>query len=99
VLEGQCKTLLFDDNGKVAEVLAMADAGSGKPFFYRMPAMTYHSLDIQSECLVFVESALGPFDPKQTENAPWAPAPNQTGEGKRYISDALREFEGRDRKT
>jgi cupin fold WbuC family metalloprotein len=95
VLEGACKTLLFDANGAVADVLAMADADSGMPFFYRMPAMTYHALDIQSEYLVFVESALGPFDPAKTENAPWAPAPDQIAEGKRYIADVLKEFGSR----
>ena len=94
VLEGQCEALLFDEDGTVTDVVPMADMASGRPFFYRMPEMSYHALDVQSDCLVFFESAKGPFDPSQTESAPWAPAPDQTEAGKRFIAAARRGFKG-----
>ena len=92
VIEGECEALLFDADGNVTDIFTMGPASSGQPFFYRMPAMTYHTMEVRSDYFVYVESAKGPFDPGQSENAPWAPAPDQVAKGQRYISELIRTF-------
>ncbi len=84
VLEGVAETLIFDEDGGVTDVLPMGPVGSKRVFFYRMPERTYHGLLIGSETLVFVESAKGPFLPADSQNAPWAPGPDQVEDGRKF---------------
>ena len=92
VIEGEADILLFEPDGRLANRFLMGPAGSRHPFFYRMPAGRYHSLDIHSELLVFAESTKGPFRPEDTQNAPWAPAPQDIAAGRAFIA-ALRRKE------
>jgi cupin fold WbuC family metalloprotein len=85
ILEGFADVFLFDDDGGLKERIAMGPASSNRPFFYRMPARQFHALTIASDVLVFVESTKGPFNSSQTVNATWAPAPDQTQEGREYL--------------
>ena len=89
VIEGEADLLLFEADGRLAGRIAMAPCGSGHPFFYRMPAGRYHGLDIRSELLVFAESTKGPFRPDDTQNAPWAPPPQELAAGRAFVT-ALR---------
>ncbi|MCH9670235.1 MAG: WbuC family cupin fold metalloprotein [Gammaproteobacteria bacterium] len=86
VIEGCAKVLIFDESGHVDDVFDMGAASSGLPFFYRMPIGTYHSLDIASEVLVFVESTKGPFRKEDMQSAPWAPSPDLKEAGREFIS-------------
>ena len=86
VLEGLANVVLFDEQGGVTETIAMGPVGSGRPFFYRMPKGQFHSLMIDSELLVFVESTKGPFVPQETENASWAPEPDRASDGRAYMA-------------
>lgn len=90
VLEGEAHIILFDEDGTAIRSFPMAPFGGDLPFFYRMPAGTFHSLVIKTEYLVFVESTKGPFTPDATGNAAWAPAPNQAEEGRAYLGRTLR---------
>jgi len=94
VLEGVADVLLFGESGKLETVLRMGPLSTGRPFFYRMPARQYHSLSIESEWLVFVESTIGPFRPDASENAPWAPSPDQMDLGRAFIASALQSARG-----
>jgi cupin fold WbuC family metalloprotein len=85
VVEGLAEALVFDDTGKVTGRVPMGPAGSSRVFFYRMPERIFHSLSIETEMLVFVESTKGPFRPQDSENAPWAPAPADVSAGREYI--------------
>jgi cupin fold WbuC family metalloprotein len=91
VLEGSALIFLFGDDGTLQQIERMGAPSSGRPFFYRMPPGQFHSLSIESELLVFLESAKGPFQPSAMENAAWAPGPNDTENGKRYINSLLRQ--------
>lgn len=84
VIEGSAKVLLFDESGQPTRAFTMAPAATGKPFFYRMPARAFHSLLIESEFLVFVESTKGPFRREDSENAPWAPGPQDAEGGRQF---------------
>lgn len=90
ILEGTAQVLLFADDGTLRQIERMGAAGSGLPFFYRMPPRQFHSLAIESELLVFLESAKGPFRSDAMENAAWAPGPGDADNGKRYIGGLLR---------
>ena len=74
VLEGEAAAPLFDENGNVTEVVALGPPGSGRSFFYHMPAGIFHGLRIESEWLVYVETTLGPFRRQSTVFPSWAPA-------------------------
>lgn len=91
ILEGVVTIMLFDEQGGLQKTIEMGPAASGKPFFYRMPPGQFHSLSIASELLIFVESTKGPFRAGESENAPWAPGPNDAADGKAYIAAALRD--------
>jgi cupin fold WbuC family metalloprotein len=93
VLEGEADCLLFEADGRIADVVRMGSTGSGQPFFYRMPVNRYHSLAIRSEVLVFAESTMGPFSSAATENAPWAPGATETEAGLAFIRAAIERFD------
>ena len=86
VIEGLVDVVLFDDDGGIADVLHLGDYASGRTFFYRMAAPTYHTLLIRSDVLVFHEITNGPFDRKDTVFAPWAPADQEGSAVDRYIA-------------
>ena len=90
VVEGSARAVIFDDGGAVRDIIRMGSADSASAFFYRMPERTYHGILIDTDMLVTLESARGPFRPDETESAPWAPPPNDFVAGMRYL-DALRE--------
>jgi hypothetical protein len=54
-----------------------------------MPQRQFHSLSIDSELLVFIESTKGPFLPGSSENASWAPAADDTAKGRAFIAALL----------
>jgi len=89
ILEGAALVLLFAESGPLRQIEKMGALGSGLPFFYRMPPLQFHSLAIESELLVFLESAKGPFRADAMENAAWAPGPADAENGKRYIASLL----------
>ena len=91
VLEGSVDIMLFGWNGVLQQTAKMGSLSSGRPFFYRMPPGQFHSLAIESELLVFIESTKGPFRAEETENAPWAPDPDDAAKGKNYIASVLRD--------
>lgn len=74
VVEGTAIALFFDDDARLTRVLPLGPQGSGRTFFYRMPERVFHSLLVESEVFVFVESTRGPFRPDASQVAPWAPA-------------------------
>jgi cupin fold WbuC family metalloprotein len=87
VIEGSAQVLLFDDAGHPTRAFAIAAPSTAKAFFYRMPAGVFHSLLIASEFLIFVESTTGPFRRRDSENAPWAPRPEDVDEGRAFCRD------------
>src|SRR5205807_9510175 len=90
ILEGTALVLLFGEDGALRQIEQMGAPPSGRPFFYRMPPRQFHSLAIESELVVFLESAKGPFRADAMENAAWAPGPSDVENGKRYIAALLK---------
>ncbi len=92
VIDGECEVLLFDDLGRLTTHFAMGPAGTGQPFFYRMPARQFHSLEIKSEFLVFVESTKGPFRKQDMESADWAPPADDPHAGRAFIASSIHPY-------
>ena len=89
VLEGLVNVMLFDEQGGLEKVIKMGPASSGWPFFYRMPPHQFHSMSIESELLVFLESTKGPFRLDYREHAVWAPDPDDWVNGRAFIKSIL----------
>lgn len=92
IVEGEADILLFSEGGALTDVIPMSHAGSGSPFYYRMPPGQYHSLRIRSEVLVFVEASKGPFRKADMEDAPFAPASLDAQAGRQWIAAAIAAF-------
>jgi cupin fold WbuC family metalloprotein len=87
VIDGLAHALVFEDDGTLAETVPMGPLTSGRTFFYRMPAMRFHGLSIETEFLTYFESTKGPFRKADSEDAIWAPAADQVREGRNYIAE------------
>ncbi len=79
IIRGAGDLVLFDEQGNVAEVLALGDWSTGKPFFVRIAEPVYHTYLLSTEYLTFHETTPGPLDRGLTEFAPWAPAEGPAG--------------------
>jgi cupin fold WbuC family metalloprotein len=101
VIEGTALAVVLGDDGSIEDVLEMGAAGSGRPFYYRMPERVFHTLIITSEWLVFLETTAGPFDPARTRFPDWAPDGSVSAAARRYrdsVAEAARAFVERKRK-
>jgi len=74
LIEGELDVVLFDDCGEVREVVRMGTYASGKTFFYRLGKPWFHMVLVNTPHVLLHETTNGPFDPADTEFAPWAPA-------------------------
>jgi dTDP-4-dehydrorhamnose reductase len=93
ILEGSVDMILFNERGAVEKIVKMGVPASGLPFFYRMPPRQFHSLAIESELLVFLESTKGPFKFEDRDHASWAPYYKDTENGKAFIASSLQRAE------
>lgn len=73
VIEGRADAVLFDDQGSIAARRPLTPPGQDGQWFLRLEGPIFHTLAITSPWFVFLETTAGPFDPAQTEFAPWAP--------------------------
>jgi cupin fold WbuC family metalloprotein len=87
VIEGVVDYLIFNDDGKVREIIKMGDYESGKSFYQSTSANTYHGLLIHSEWLVFLEITKGPFISEKTIFASWSPEKSEQNIGLQFIRD------------
>tara|TARA_B100002003_G_scaffold111468_1_gene103137 strand:+ start:426 stop:956 length:531 start_codon:yes stop_codon:yes gene_type:complete len=94
IVEGKVDILLFDENGRINNLIPMGDFASGRKFFYRLPPSCFHTLIINSEVLVFHEITNGPFNPDDTVWADWAPAETEeykVVEYRAFLKNAIKE--------
>lgn len=91
LIEGNVNLLVFEENGDINNVINMKsfDNHDNNTFFYRMSKNIFHSLSLNSEFVVFIESTLGPFDLTQREHASWAPNHNDFNLGLKFIKNIV----------
>lgn len=87
IIEGLVDVVLFDNDGRIEQVISMGDYASGKTFYYRITTPIFHTLIIRSEVLVFHETTNGPFDIRATVFAPWAPEDADVNSVVDFMSD------------
>ena len=85
VIEGSADVLLFEENGKVAGVIAMGECSSGRHFYYRLSEPRYHTLLVRSDWFIFHEVTSGPFDRADTLFAPWGPEVSDEEGQKKFL--------------
>jgi|SRR5437868_3340236 len=73
VVEGLADVVFFDDAGGVLDVIPIGASNSGRVFYYRLAAPSYHTFVVSSEFFVFHEVTNGPFHREDTVFPPWAP--------------------------
>jgi len=86
VIEGRMRIVLFDARGEIEDVVRMSPPGTDGYVFYRLAGPRFHSMLIDTDWVVFHEVTSGPFDPKTTEFAPWAPAADDLGAQSDFIA-------------
>ena len=72
-LEGFGTYFFLDEAGTITHQVPLGPLGSGREFYCRIPAHTYHALLVESPRILVKETASGPFAPQATEFASWAP--------------------------
>ena len=85
LISGEIDCVIFDNLGSVVKVFPMGDYLSGKTFYYRIPADTFHTQVFKTDTF-FHEVAEGPFRVEDTSIANWAPDEKETAMVKRYIA-------------
>ena len=84
VIEGEADVVLFDEEGRIVELISMGPYPSGACFYYRLADPYYHGLVIHSELFLFHETTNGPFDRRDTLFAPWSPPENDPAAVRAY---------------
>jgi cupin fold WbuC family metalloprotein len=85
IVEGEVDVAVFDDKGKLSEVIQLGAPASGRSFFYRLSESAFHTLLIRSEYLIVHEVTNGPFDRDRTVLAPFAPTEDRAEDVQAYM--------------
>jgi cupin fold WbuC family metalloprotein len=73
IIEGRVDIVVFSDTGDIDRVIPLEAKGGRHPFYYRMSAAQFHTLNIRSGLLVVHEITNGPFRPEDTVYAAFTP--------------------------
>ena len=73
VVEGLAQLVFFDEQGRITSKIPLGPYGSDRIFYHRTGESVYHTLVIESPCLVVHETTSGPHRPEKTVYASWAP--------------------------
>ena len=82
--------LIFNNEGKIINTFPMGDYSSGRNFYYRIPADTFHTQLFKKDTF-FHEVSEGPFNRDETIIASWAPDEKDIVKTKKYMSDIIKE--------
>ena len=88
LISGKIDCVIFDSQSNVKKVFPMGDYSSGKTFYYRIPANTYHTQIFKKDTF-FHEVTKGPFDRNDTLTASWAPDEKETKLVKEYTGKIM----------
>ncbi len=86
VIAGSLTVVVFSDDGDIKEVISMGDYHSGRTFYYRLQEPAYHTVLPSGGQAIIHETTNGPFEPGQTEFAPWAPPEDNSDAGQTYLN-------------
>jgi cupin fold WbuC family metalloprotein len=93
LLEGLGTYFFFDDAGNVTNQVALGPVSSGRSFYCRIPANTWHALVLESDVLVAKETTSGPFNRADTKFPAWCPDGSDKAAVQAYLG-SLRQTRG-----
>lgn len=73
IIYGEVDIVLFEDDGKIREVISLAHRKNGASFFYRISEPIFHTLVVKSEFVVLHEITNGPFNEGEAIFGTFAP--------------------------
>jgi len=85
LISGEIDLVMFDESGNIVEVLQMGNYESGKTFYYRISANTFHAQIFRKDT-IFHEVTKGPFDKRDTVAAHWAPDEQEAISVENYLT-------------
>ena len=91
LISGEIDCVIFNNEGTITKTFPMGDYSSGKTFYYRIPADTFHT-QLFTKDTFFHEVTQGPFNRDETIIASWAPDEKDTLKTKKYMSNIIKEF-------
>lgn len=95
IVYGEVDIVIFEDNGRIQQVVPLAAGSRSKAFYYRMSEPFFHTLMIKSDLLVVHEITNGPFVKDGTAFADFAPAEgtdlNAIAAWQKDLSDRVRQ--------
>jgi cupin fold WbuC family metalloprotein len=74
IVYGEVDIVVFEDDGRIRQIVPLAAGDDRKAFYYRMSAPYLHTLVIRSDVLVVHEITNGPFVKDATVFGAFAPA-------------------------
>jgi len=89
VIEGEAYAVMFDEAGKIIDIIRMGDYKSGHKFYYKISTPVYHTLLITTDFFVFHETTNGPFNKSETVFAAWAPEENDNENVAKFMGRLL----------
>ena len=89
VIDGDVDYIMFNDSGKVDNVVKMGDFKSNKPFYQTIRKDKFHTLIIKSEWLVFLEITNGPFNKRDTVFADWSPKEDEQDKVIKFVNNLV----------
>lgn len=90
LVEGEMIVLIFNDEGKITQVIPMGAPATGKCFLYRVNPEVWHSVLPVSDFIVFHETTRGPFNPANTAFPQWAPDESDPRKAQDYVDSLWR---------
>ena len=85
ILSGLGTYIFFDETGRKMSAVPLGPPDSGRSFYCRVPANTYHSLVVESDEFLVKETTSGPFRRVDTLFAPWSPDGADPSEARQYV--------------
>ncbi len=92
-IEGFGSYFFFDADGQVTDQVFLGPLGSGRSFYCRVPANTYHCLLVESDFILVKETTSGPFCRERTRFPAWAPDGSDKDATRKYL-EFLRKVRG-----
>ena len=86
IVEGEVDVAIFDDAGRIVDVVELGAPGSGRSLYYRLSQSAFHTLLLRSDFLVIHEVTNGPFVREKTVLAPFAPPEDQLDAARAYMA-------------
>jgi len=91
IIEGELIVVIFDDIGRILQVVQMGEYLSGLVTYYRLSDDYFHTVVPVSDIVVFHEITNGPFNPEDTIYPLWSPKDNDN-EAIKICMDSIDRF-------